>query len=106
MLLTISILLVGMFGWYHVDGTEEGLADVGIGFNDSPPNPPGTILPNTKPPYDNTPKGGNEPSVTKRPVLPKTGEMMTHLGILISGMIVIILMFIIALDKQIQLSDD
>ncbi|WP_314065617.1 hypothetical protein [uncultured Vagococcus sp.] len=97
MIMMVGILLLS--GGGRVYGEEQ--ANVGIGFNDSP-----TKLPDTKLPDDNTPKAGVQPSVTKGPLLPQTGEMMTHLGILISGMIVIILMFVMVLDKQIHLSED
>lgn len=90
-------LLVGVFTWGQVAEAKSG--DVGIGFNDNP-----TKLPSTDLPYDNTPKA-DDPIVMKRP-LPQTGEMLTHLGILMSGILVIILMFVMALDKQIRLSED
>lgn len=101
MLIMVSALLLSWGSWYQVEG-REGSADVGIEFNDnSATKPPAPQLP-----YDDTPKGGVEPNVTKGPLLPQTGEMMTHLGILISGMVVIIVIFVVILDKQIQLTEE
>lgn len=98
----LVMLMVGLWaGLIVLGGVVEAASDeVGIGFNDNP-----TKLPISKGPHDDTPKA-KEPIVTKRPLLPQTGEMLTHLGILISGMLVIILMFVMALDKQIRLSED
>lgn len=81
-----------------VSANSVSEADVGITFKQTEDDTPS--------PQNNTPEADKAKPINKRVSLPNTGETVRQLTWLISGMIIIVIGFVVILDRQVKLSSD
>lgn len=82
----------------EVKGEKAEQWEVGITFTESS-DKPGKVVP--KPPKDNTITANKGQAINKRVTLPQTGETVKQLSLFVAGIVLVVMVFALALDRQV-----